>query len=218
LQQALPVGCKFGGRLNSVRQQTTELNPHDQTRNYKLKKVFRIILALLILFVGFRAIKKEFGGNDLGLFYEFNYIPFALLILFTFAALLLDFSFYKIDKIRLHFATSFFGLFLCCIILFKINQRKSIDNLKTLLQVSNKPGSDNVLTFEFKEKGIFILTEIEMLGQTVFYGKYNKKNDTLLLTENNYDGKIKNIPTVGIIKADTVYWNKFDTMLVMKNN
>jgi hypothetical protein len=150
----------------------------------------------------------------LGLFHQFQYIPFGLLIIFTVAALLLDTTYYKFDKRFYQYVISFIGLTLCGIAAFKIIQRNSVDNSETVLQVSNLTGATNILTFEFKTNNKFRLTEYDKLGQTVYYGKYDKLNDTLFINDNNYNGYVKELPKAGTIKADTVYWTKFDTMLI----
>ena len=183
-----------------------------------MKRIIRIILGTLIILFGYAAVKKEFGVVDLGLFSELNIIPFILLIVLTITALFFDITSYRQNKIVYAFTTSFVGLFLCCVILFKMTQRNIIDSSKTVLEVSSQREATHFFTFDFKDNGNFKLTEIDMLGQTVFYGKYKKSNDNILLLENNYNGEIKNFPTKAIIRQDTVYWNSFDTMLVVKNN
>ena len=191
--------------------------PHRQAvavvRHY-MRPYFRIAIGLIIIWFGIKAIKQAIGGYDLGLFHQFQYIPFGLLIIFTVAALLLDTTYYKLHKKFYQFVTSFIGLTLCGIVTFKIIQRNSVDNSETVLQVSNLPGATNVLTFEFKTNNKFRLTEYDRLGQTVYYGKYDKLNDTLFINDNNYNGYVKELPKTGTIKADTVYWTKFDTMLI----
>jgi len=152
----------------------------------------------------------------LGLFHEFQYIPFALLIIFTVATCLLDTTYYKLDKRLYQYLTSFIGVTLCGIVTFKTIQQNSVDNSETVLQVSNLPGATNVLTFEFKTNKKFKLTEYDRLGQTVYYGKYDKLNDILFIGDNNYTGYVKQLPTTGTIKADTVYWTNFDKMLIDK--
>jgi hypothetical protein len=181
-----------------------------------MRPYFRIAIGLIILWLGIKAIRQVLGGYDLGLFHQFQYIPFALLIIFTIAALLLDTTYYKLDKRLYHYLTSFFGLTLCAIVIFKIVQNNSVDNSETVLQVSNLPGATNVLIFEFKNNNKFRLTEYDRLRQTVYYGRYNKQNDTLFLRDNNYNGYVKQLPKTGTIKADTVLWTNFDTMLIDK--
>ncbi|MFT3904010.1 MAG: hypothetical protein QM727_12610 [Niabella sp.] len=179
-----------------------------------MRLYFRIAIGLIIIWFGVKAIRQAFSGYDLGLFHQFQYIPFILLIIFTFAALLLDTTYYKLDKRIYQYVTSLIGLTLCGIIIFKIIQRNSIDSSETVLQVTNLPGATNVLTFELKANKQFRLTEYNRLGQTVYYGKYDKLNDTLFIRDNNYNGYVRELPKTGIIKDDTVYWTKFDTMLI----
>ena len=179
-----------------------------------MRPYFRIFLALIIIWLGYKAVQQEFGGYDLGLFHQIHYIFFALLIIFTIATLLLDTSYYKLDKNIIQFSVSFIGLTFCAIVTFKILQRISIDNSKTVLKVSNKAGATNVMTFEFKNNKYFRLTEYKRHGQTVYYGKYSKVNDSLTILKTNYTGLTKELPRIGVIRNDTVFWNKFDTMLV----
>ena len=181
-----------------------------------MRPYFRIAIELIIIWLGIKAVRQAFAGYDLGLFHQFQYIPFVLLIIFTIAALLLDTTYYKLDNKVYQYGVSFIGLVFCTIVIFKIIQHNSVDNSKTILQVSNLPGATNVLTFEFKNNNRFRLTEYDKLGQTVYYGKYDKQNDTLNILEDNYNGYAKELPKTGVIKSDTVFWTKFDTMLVDK--
>lgn len=181
-----------------------------------MKPYFRIIIGIIIIWVGVKAVIQAFGGYELGLFHELQYIPFALLIIFTIAAFLLDSTYYKLDNKIYQYSVSFIGFVFGVIVVFKILQHNSIDNSKTVLQVSNLPGATNVLTFEFKNNNKFRLTEYYMMGQTVYYGKYAKRNDTLNILETNYNDYTKKLSKKGIIKVDTVFWVKSDTMLVDK--
>jgi len=181
-----------------------------------MRPYFRILVGLIIIWLGFKAVKQAFGGYDLGLFHQFQYIPLVLLVIFTIAAFLLDTSYYKLDKKIYQYVTSLMGLTFCSIVIFKIIHHNSIDNSKTILQVSNMPKATNVLTLEFKNNNRFRVTEYDILGQTVYYGKYIKQGDTLKILGSNYNGSAKGLPKTGLIKADTVFWNKFDTMLLDK--
>ena len=181
-----------------------------------MRLYFRIAIGLIIIWFGIKAIRQAFDGYELGLFHQFQYIPFALLIIFTLAVLHLDTTYYKLDNRLYQYVTSFVGLTLCGIVIFKIIQRNSVDNSETVLQVSSLPGAKNVLNFEFKTNSKFRLTEFDRLGQTVYYGKYDKFNDKLFIRDNNYNGYLKELPKTGTIKSDTVYWTKFDTMLIDK--
>jgi hypothetical protein len=179
-----------------------------------MRPYLRIALGLIIILLGIKAIKQAFSGYSLGLFHQLQYIPYGLLLIFTVAALLLDTSYFRIYKRPNQYVTSILGMTLCSIVIIKTIQTKLIDNSETIFQVSNLPGATNHLTFEFKTKSYFRLTEYDIFGQTVYYGKYVKHYDTLFISDNNYNGYIKYLPKTGKIIADTVYWNKFDTMLI----
>src|SRR5437773_9690824 len=103
-----------------------------------MRPYLRILVGLLLLFFGYKAVRQEFGGYDVGIFSEFNYFPFALVIILTIATLLLDTSYIKIDRKLYQYSFSFIGLTLCLIVFFKIIQRNSIDSSKTVLKVVNK--------------------------------------------------------------------------------
>jgi hypothetical protein len=175
---------------------------------------FRIFIALIIIWLGYKAVRQEFGGYELGLFHQIHYLFFALLAIFTIASLLLDTSYYKLDRNIIQYSVSFIGVTFCVIVIYKFLQHNSIDNAKTILKVSNMAGATNVMTFEFKDNKHFRLTENNKLGQTVYYGKYSKRNDSLQILKSNYHGLAKELPGVGIIKGDTIFWNGFDAMKV----
>lgn len=184
--------------------------------DHYMRVFFRIAFGLMIIWFGIMAIKQSLGGYNLGLFHEVQYIPFGLLVMFTALALLLDTSCYMLDKGLYQYGISLIGLTLCGVVIIKIIQNKSVDNAATVMEVTNLPGAANVFTFQFKANNDFRLLEFNRLGQTVYYGKYDKLNDTLFIGDNNYNGYVKNFPKTGIIKADTVYWSNFDTMLIDK--
>ena len=179
-----------------------------------MKLYLRIAIGLLIIFFGYKAIRHEFGGYDVGILSEFNYIPLGILIILTIVILLLDRSAFQDDRKIYQFSFSFIALTICFIAFFRIIYRNSIDSSKTVLKVVNKAGANNVWQFEFKDSKHFVLTDYNILGHTIYYGKYQKLGDTLKIIQSNYDGTVKQFPTTGIIKTDTVIWNKFDTMLV----
>jgi hypothetical protein len=181
-----------------------------------MRPYFRILIGLIVIWLGIKAVQIEFGGYELGLLYHLQKIAFLFLIIFTIAAFVLDMTYYKLDNKIIQFTVSFIGVIFCTIVVYKIIQRESIDNSKTILTVSNKAGATNVMTFEFKDNKHFRLTEYDRLGQTVFYGKFSKQQDTLKLLESNYEGHVKKLPMTGIINLDTVYWNGFDTMVIDK--
>ena len=181
-----------------------------------MKLFSRIPIGLLLLFFGYQALKKEFEGYSFGVFDEFNYVPLGIVVFLTFINLRLDYSNFKADKKIYEYSISFFALTICFILLCKIKQRISIDRSKSILKVVNKQHAKNVWQFDFKENENFILTDSNMLGYTIFYGKYKIQGDTLQIIESNYKGEVKEFPKMGFIKGDTVIWNEFDEMLIDK--
>lgn len=169
-----------------------------------------------MIWLGFKAVQEVFNGLEYTIF-PIEYLPLTLLMIFTLGAFLIDRYHYKYDRKLYQYATSSVGLLFCGFVLFKLIQFKFIDSSTTVLQVSNLPGATNVLKFEFKNNNRFRLEEFDMLGHTVFYGRYEKQQNNLFIWENNYNGHAKKLPVKGVINADTVYWNKFDTMLVRKS-
>ena len=182
-------------------------------RHY-MRPYIRIAIRLLLIFFGYKAIRHEFGGYDVGLFSEFDYIPLAIVIILTIVIFLSDCSAFKVDRKIYQFSFSLIALTICFIAFFKIIYRNSIDSSNTVLKLVNKAGANNVWQFDFKDRKHFVLTDYNLFGQTIYYGNYQKQGDTLRILQSNYDGSVKPFPTTGIIKADTVFWNKFDTMLV----
>jgi hypothetical protein len=182
-------------------------------RHY-MRPYLRTLVGLLLIFFSYKAIRQEFGGYDAGIFSEFNYLPFALVIIWTIVILLLNTSYFKVDRKLYQYSFSLIGLTTCVVVCFKIIQRTSIDTSKTVLKVVNKAGAKNVWQFNFKDSKHFTLADYNLFGHTIYYGEYLKQGDTLKIIESNYNGDVKEFPKTGIIKADTIYWSKFDTMLV----
>ena len=176
----------------------------------------RIAIGLLITFFGYKSIRHQFGGYDVGIFSEFDYIPFGLVIILTIVIVLLDRSAFKSDRKVYQYTFSIIALTICFVVFFRIIYRNSIDNSTTILKVTNKAGANNVWRFDFKDSKHFVLTDNNLLGQTIYYGMYQKQGDTLKIIQSNYEGNVKQFPITGIVKADTVFWNNFDTMLVEK--
>lgn len=181
-----------------------------------MRPYIRIAIGLLIIFFGYRAIRHEFGAYEVGVFSEFDHIPLGIVTILTIAILLLDRSAFKVDRKIYQFSFSLIALTICSIVFFRIIYRNSIDNSKTILKVVNKAGANNVWQFDFKDSKHFVLTDYNLFGHTIYYGKYQRHGDTLKILQSNYEGSVKQFPTTAIIKADTVFWNRFDTMLVEK--
>ncbi|MFT3679922.1 MAG: hypothetical protein QM791_06595 [Ferruginibacter sp.] len=176
----------------------------------------RIATALLLLFFGYKAVRHELGGYEAGLFSEFGYIPLGIVIILTIPVFLLDHAAFKADRKIYQYSFSITALTICLIVFFKIIYRNSINNSRTILKVVNKAGAGNVWEFDFKTGKHFTLADYNLFGHTIYYGEYQKQGDTLKITGSNYEGSVQQFPTRGIIKADTVFWNNFDTMLIEK--
>jgi len=181
-----------------------------------MRLYLRITIGLLIVFFGYKSIIHQFGGYYVGVLSEFDYIPFGIFIILTIFIFLLDRSAFKDDRKIYQFSFSFIALTIFLLVFFKIIYRNSIDSSKTVLKVVNKGGANNVWQFDFKVSKHFKLTDYSLFGHTIYYGYYKRQDDTLKIIQSNYNGVVKEFPKTGIIKADTVYWNKFDTMLVVK--
>ena len=179
-----------------------------------MRQYFRILLAFIIIWFGYKSIRQISAGIESGLFSEFQYFYFLLLILFTASSLILDTYYFNSDKMLIQYTVSFIGVLFCLTMTYKIIQQNRIDNSKNILTISNKAGANNVMTFEFKENMKFRLTEYNRLGQVIYYGKYLKSNDSINLVAINYTGFAKHFPKNGLIKKDTMLWTNFDTMLV----
>jgi hypothetical protein len=173
----------------------------------KMRPYLRILIGLLLVFFGYKAVRLEFGGYEIGLLSEFNYLPFGVVIILTIIILLLDRSAFNLDKKIYQYSFSLIALTICFFVFIKIIYRNSIDNTKTILKVVNKAGANYVWQFDFKKGKHFTLTDYNLLGHTIYYGKYQQVGDTLKILDLKYDGSMKQLPTIGIIKADTVFWN-----------
>lgn len=177
----------------------------------------RIIFTVLVLFLGYKAFQQETGGIVLGFLGMFHYITFFFVILVTIVLLLLDSSAYVEDRNIRHYGFSLIALGFCCVISYKIWYRNSVDSAKTLITVVNKSGESDVWEFKFKTGNHFTLTEFSLLGQINYYGQYQRQGNRLTILKSNYDGRAKNFPVSGEIRSDTVFWDKSDTMLIIKN-
>jgi hypothetical protein len=181
-----------------------------------MRLFFRIIIGLLIIWFGFRAITQAYAPIQSGLFSELQYVSLTILIIATIVALLLDTKYFKNNHKIYQYIMSFIGLILCGVVTLKYMHNNNIDNSNTLIRVSNLPGATNVLSFDFKDNGNFRLTKYDKLGETIYYGKYSKVNDTINIINTNNEVEINNFPKWGFIENDTIYWYGFDEMVVDK--
>jgi hypothetical protein len=181
-----------------------------------MKTIIRILLGVLIVFLGTISIKQSIGGIENGPFTFIQYTPIGLHLLSTLIALLLDSSYYRFQKRPKQFIISFIGILFCIALLLIKLRDISTDNSKTLYEVTNLPGASHVMTFEFKINNHFRLTEYDRLGHTIFYGKYELVDDSLKIIESNYEYNEKILLKFGIINRDTIQWKNFDKMIIVK--
>ena len=181
-----------------------------------MKLYYRIFIGIIIISLGILSVKQAFQGQVSGILSVFQNLPFVLLLIFTLVVFLLDITYYKLHKNILQFATSFIGLLFCAITFYKLFDNTAITKAKTILEITNLPAAQNVINFEFKQNNKFKLTEYSRLSVTVFYGDYIRQNNSIIILKSNYSGFTKELPKYGIIKADTMYWNNFDTMILVK--
>ena len=183
-----------------------------------MRTFLRIILIILTLCFGIASIKHEFGRQEFGLFDEFKQIPFVTLCILTILLAIVDYKFFRTRTSFLNFLPTFLALLFLGVTVYKKIIRSNIDNERTFLKVVNQAGATNVLEFDFKKNNNYVLTEFNLLGRDVYYGKYKRHSDTIYLLTNSYDGEIKRMPKFGIISHDTLFWYMFDTMIIEKQD
>jgi multisubunit Na+/H+ antiporter MnhB subunit len=83
-----------------------------------MKRITRIIAFICILGLSYFAFMQEYKDDHI--FMQVDYVPFAFLVIITFAVLLLDISFYRIKKNSYQFISSMISLLLCSLVLIKI--------------------------------------------------------------------------------------------------
>jgi hypothetical protein len=176
----------------------------------------RILFSILLLFFGYHAIKIESGGYEIGIFDFANYFSICLVIILTIIVLAKDIDIFRSHKKLYHFIPSIIGITIITIVAVKMTQRSQINSSATILKVRHIPKAMNVWTFEFKKNEHFKLTDYNLLGQTLYYGSYSISGDTVTIKGSNYDANVNNFPNKGVIRNDTMFWIKFDTMLVEK--
>lgn len=178
----------------------------------------RTLLIILLIVFGIASVNHEFGRQELGLFDEIKQIPFIALCILTILLAILDYKFFKTSKTFLNFLPTLLAVLFLSVTVYKKIIRSNIDNERTFLKIVNQAGAKNVLEFDFKKNNNYVLTEFNLLGRDVYYGKYKRNSDTIYLLTNSYDGEIKTMPKFGIISHDTLFWYRFDTMLIEKQD
>lgn len=174
----------------------------------------RIILTILTLFFGIASINHELGRQELGLFEELKQIPFVTLFILTILLVVIDYKSFRTRKTFLNFLPTFLAVLFLGVTIYKKIEKNAIASERTVLKVVNQAGAKNVLEFDFKEGNNYVLTESNLLGRNVYYGKYKRNSDTIYLLKNLYGGEINAMPKFGIISHDTLFWYMFDTMII----
>jgi hypothetical protein len=173
----------------------------------------RILLLISIIYSGINAVQEVTSGVDAG----FLSVPLNLLglIILTLAEILIGGIAFSNSKKIIHLFPSFIGCIFLVITVVQKNKFSDVENGKTLLSVRTKPGEE-ALYLLFKENGNFVIEEYNPpFGIKRFYGKYSLKNDTITIISHNYKGYAGDLPKVGFILKDTVYWNGFDKMILV---
>ncbi|MGG9960441.1 hypothetical protein [Ferruginibacter sp. SUN106] len=181
-----------------------------------MKIFIRILLLLLVIFLGVIGIILEFGGNEIGFMSYFKYLSALCLLSIGIITFFVEWNNYRKNKKLLEFSVTCIALLFCSVIFYAIAKRSFIENTTVFTKVSNLPAAKNRMTFEFREYHNLKLIEYSGSILTVYYGKYKRNGDTISIKESNYDGYVKKLPAFGVIRNDTMFWNKFDTMLVDK--
>lgn len=182
-----------------------------------MKTLLKIFLLICILYFGISTVKSEFEGYEVGVISSFGYFGHLFLFLLTIISFFIEKLRDKTNKKVYHYPFTLLSLVFCSLVIFKILERTNIETKETILKVSNTPKANSVINFEFKTGNDFRLTENNKLGQVIYFGSYSKLKDTIKIISSNYDGLTKKLPEWGVIRNDTIYWDKFDTMLVDKN-
>ncbi|GAB2826897.1 hypothetical protein GCM10027043_30640 [Ferruginibacter profundus] len=159
---------------------------------------------------------SEFGGNEIGFMSFLKYLSTLCLLSTGIITFFTEWNNYRKHKKLLEFSVTCIALLFCAVIFYAVAKRAFIENTTTLIKVSNLPGASNRMTFEFRAYHNLKLIEYGGSIMTVYYGKYNRKGDTMTIKESNYSGYAKKLPEFGVIRNDTMFWNTFDTMLVNK--
>jgi hypothetical protein len=140
---------------------------------------------------------------------------FFFLIVATLAFLIEWNNYQKTKKIK-EFPVTLIALIFSSLVVLRIAKRDIVEAKTTLIKISSIENVRNKMIFEFKTGNDFKLT-VHNGGETdIYHGSYSKVHDTIQIRSSNYDDPEKKLPVFGIIRNDTMLWNKFDTMVVEK--
>ena len=177
-------------------------------------KVLRIILLILVILLGTLAVKTEFGPYQIHIFSDyFKYFVLFLFLIIAMLSFLIERNNYLRKKKIKEFAVTIIAVVFSSLVVLRVAKRDIVEARSTLIRISSIEHAQNKMVFEFKTGNDFKLT-VHNGGETdIYHGRYSKTNDTIKIRSSNYD-ESKELPEFGIIRNDTMLWNKFDTMLV----
>jgi hypothetical protein len=181
-----------------------------------MQLAIRLALTLMILYFGIKAFRLENGDFNLGIFYQLEHLPFVVLLLVTLAVVMIDITSRKENKSIFHYSVSAIGLLFVGVIMVKKLQHNRIDSQPTLIRVENIPGAQAVMRIDFKAGGRFRLIRYDPLGQTMFYGNWHRKGDSIIIGSANFEGDPGQFPKAGRIQGDTVFWNNAERMIIRR--
>lgn len=179
-----------------------------------MKAILRILFAIFIGWFGYKAIEQAYGPYDMGIFSAFQFLPFIFLIVSIIITLIIDSQYFRASRSLFQYSLSFIGIILLGIVIFKFAKDGAVRTSKTILRVSNFAGARYVWAFEFKVNGRFRIIEYDRLGQTIYTGSYTLNDSTIVIKETDYPSK--RFPTKGFIHNDTLYWDNFENMQVVR--
>ncbi len=177
-----------------------------------MKPLYRIILFILICWFGYHAFRQTLMAQQQGLFGGFQHFYFIILIVLLIAAIASDTIAYRSYSKWFQFYSSITSVLLCALIFFRLITFNKIEKSKIIFTASTKAGFQNALSIQFKEKGYLRIEEFSRLGQDIFYGRYYRNKDTIVVAQTNYDGIAQKLPFTGIMKGNLLIWNNNDTM------
>jgi len=172
---------------------------------------------ILLIFFGVIAIKIEFGPYEIAIFSGLSYFAHFLFLIVAILSFLLEWRNYQKQKTLKEFPLTLVAIIISSLIFFRIAQRDIIEAKPTVIKVESLQNVFYKTTFEFKEGNDFKLLVHNGGVLDIYHGKYQKIQDTIKIKSSNYDEPEKQLPAFGVIKNDTMFWNKFDTMVVDKN-
>lgn len=182
-----------------------------------MKTIYRIILFVFICWFGYSVFRKTLGPQESGLLDVLHYFDLIILIILSIIAMVADVVAYRAYPKPYQFYSSIVGLFLCMLVFFRLATFNNIQHASVLFKATTKAQSDNTLLVKFKENEYLQIEEFHMLGRNIYYGKYNKNKDTVIIIQTNYERFADKLPLYGILHEELLIWKNGDTMLIEKS-